>query len=366
MGGDGLTSRFMVAIPLALLISGCVSFGGSPEKEVVYVTQTTTTSSTPTSPPTYFKLNVIYNQVGRSLEVQAQAYSLSSNGNPNFYGFKIRSMAVGSKETNTYPQLEWPLCNDSMEGIKIRVLEGGTEQKNGLWSGMHCSGDSRQYFLIIGPDFEMRMGTYEGQTPAAPKPVVATPRVIFSEDPEGRTLTVTETDAGVNWTDIQSSGCGFGSPYGRLVRVGDVIQVSVGAEPCLIQVIFKPNGAVLFQARFEPDQQSAPTISLSRDESNDRLSLASAGSDAAWNRLYLKADAEGTAYALNQAATLGTASNVSSTYTQITANPDSMEAGEYIEFCSTGGGPSPMTYTILDGPTNSVIGSFTFSEVAAC
>ncbi len=121
---------------------------------------------------------------------------------------------------------------------------------------------------------------------------------------------------------------------------------------------------------------STPTFSLSRDESADKLSVTSADSDADWNRLALKTEGANICVRLNAATPMGACSgtdaNVAATpvaaaNTDVTATANLMEAGEYLEFCeSTAAANTPVTITVVDTSANSVIGSFTFSDIAVC
>ena len=126
--------------------------------------------------------------------------------------------------------------------------------------------------------------------------------------------------------------------------------------------------------------QSAPTFALQRDDATDRLSVTSADSDADWNRLAVKITSTvpaGACVSGNQdvqaatcaadadafAATTGT--NLDADNTELTGTANLMSAGEYIEFCATALA-SGVTVVVVDTTANSVIGTFTFNDIAAC
>jgi flagellin-like protein len=121
---------------------------------------------------------------------------------------------------------------------------------------------------------------------------------------------------------------------------------------------------------------SAPTFALSRNDATDQLSVTSADSDADWNRLAVKASsgvittcvklnaASGASCSGTDASTaqpVVTASNI-----DLTATANLMSAGEYIEFCNPTTVATGVTYTIVDTTANSVIGTFTFNDIAIC
>ena len=124
--------------------------------------------------------------------------------------------------------------------------------------------------------------------------------------------------------------------------------------------------------------QSAPTFALQRNDALDRLSVTSADTDADWNRLAIKASAAGTEMRLNCATgtTLQAAGTpagcpaqlaVATTNVEATGSADLMSAGEYIEFCTTASpAATGITYTVVDTTANSVVGTFTFNDVAVC
>lgn len=192
--------RALVLVGVVLL-SGCAA--GTPEPQVVYVTQTS--APAPTVQPTYLKVNLVFNQVGESLMVQMQAFSLNAQGEPSYSGYSIRSVAVSSAETNRPVQGDWPLCNERMEGLRIKVFEGegnGGEIADRLWNGIHCTGEESQYVFTILENRDVRFGAYTGN----PSPPPRAPEISFSKDSSAKTLTVVQAPANAKWDVLEFSG----------------------------------------------------------------------------------------------------------------------------------------------------------------
>jgi flagellin-like protein len=120
---------------------------------------------------------------------------------------------------------------------------------------------------------------------------------------------------------------------------------------------------------------SAPTFALNRDDASDRLSVTSADSDADWNRLAAKVSSTipmGVTFYTHlngpTSAAGATDTALSASNTEITGTADLMSAGEFLEFCEVGSA-MPVTgvsIVIVDTTANSVIGTFTFNDIALC
>jgi hypothetical protein len=110
----------------------------------------------------------------------------------------------------------------------------------------------------------------------------------------------------------------------------------------------------------------APCVALQRDDTLDRLSVPEAGV-ADWDQLAIKASAPGTSFALNANATAAD-TDVGTAFTEVTGLGQAIVAGDYLEFCGDAGPFASITYTVIksQGESTSVIGAFTFHDIAAC
>lgn len=230
-----------------LALAGCIQIGGGDEEpeRIVYVTETAA-PPTLTGPPTYLKLNVVFNQYGAPLTVQAQAYGLDSKGQPSYAGFNIRALAVSSNERNEYnTAAEWVPCDEDMEGIRIKVFSRSELEQDLLWSGIHCTGDTKQYFLTIPPNLDLKFGDYTGSI----KPAPAAPTISFNKDSDERTLTVIQASGNANWTDINHTACPQlkGTPGSNWkVMAGDKLSQCTGT----VKVTHVPSDSLLYETTF--------------------------------------------------------------------------------------------------------------------
>lgn len=233
---------------LALLALG---FSGCAQPETVYVDRPVTVTATPPTPPTYLRFNLIFNQFGEPVTVQAQGFGLDSQGKQSYSGFSIRSYAVSTQVRNEYPNpIEWVPCKETMEGIRIKVLEGNDVIRDLIWSGIHCYGDSKQYALTIDPDADLSFGAYTG-TPATPTAPAKVPTISFNKDSADRTLTVVQSEA-ADWSDIgvSATGCFFGQPESGRVQAGDVLRFGSEPETCTVYVYWRPTDDMIYETTF--------------------------------------------------------------------------------------------------------------------
>jgi flagellin-like protein len=116
---------------------------------------------------------------------------------------------------------------------------------------------------------------------------------------------------------------------------------------------------------------NTPTFILNRNEATDRLSVTSADSDADWNRLAIKsdhADAGEAAFVELNAVATSSSTELTATNTEITDVADPMQAGDFLAFCAEDAVAysGPYTFTLVDTSANSVIGSYSFTDLIEC
>jgi flagellin-like protein len=138
---------------------------------------------------------------------------------------------------------------------------------------------------------------------------------------------------------------------------------------------------------------SAPSISWTADEGNDRLTVSTAAQNADWNRLTVQLDSctsTGSAIAfvgqdtatpdiyINEAAdddaTTGdhdlnsapSATTCSPLSVEITGVATKISAGDYIEFCVAPGTMANAKVTIKDTTANAVVHTYTFTTIDPC
>ena len=95
-----------------------------------------------------------------------------------------------------------------MEGIRVKVLLNGDVVEDGVWAGIHCTGDAKQYVLSIHPGFELGFGPYEG-SPSTLEPAPVPPRapnISFNKDSSADSITVVQADPGMTWGEFDLSG----------------------------------------------------------------------------------------------------------------------------------------------------------------
>ncbi|MGB0653269.1 MAG: archaellin/type IV pilin N-terminal domain-containing protein [Thermoplasmatota archaeon] len=113
------------------------------------------------------------------------------------------------------------------------------------------------------------------------------------------------------------------------------------------------------------DSETGAAMKFQKDESDDQIKVVSAENTIDWDRISLKASATGSTYDVNDAAATGDTAVTAS----LAAIPDtdSIEAGDYIEFCGTAGAiTTDTTYTLVDNAANQVLAEMTFDSLAAC
>lgn len=121
--------------------------------------------------------------------------------------------------------------------------------------------------------------------------------------------------------------------------------------------------------------ETAPTFGLQRDDLEDKLTVTSASAGADWARLTVRLvslDGAGVIHLGNtmDADYVGEAADDTgpaiTTPVAIAAQTHVMVAGEWLQFCRSGGGAGPVSVQIVDVVSNQAMGTFSFGTIAAC
>lgn len=109
---------------------------------------------------------------------------------------------------------------------------------------------------------------------------------------------------------------------------------------------------------------SAPEVSFTKDEADDRLTVVRASAGLDWSEFMLRADgAEGMYLALNgPASEAGTRVSGHGTFLPMA----DLGAGDFLSFCVSGSTASDVEVMLTHVPSNALTGSHTFSSIAAC
>ena len=141
-----------------LVLAGCT---GEPRTEYVTVPVTVTETATVTKAPepaTFWKLSTIQNNAGQqNLELRVQAYTLNSNGDKSYSGYRIASFNV-KPGANSYGPESFPKCDSNMQGVKAEIWIGGEEEYEYVWGGQHCTNDAKAYTFTINQGYTMNLG----------------------------------------------------------------------------------------------------------------------------------------------------------------------------------------------------------------
>lgn len=92
------------------------------------------------------------NNDGRSFSLQIQPYAMGNDGKQNWNAYPVKVVAVNQAGEQEKGYLDWPSCDASTEGVRIKVYtEGGTQTMvyDRFWAGIHCTGKDARYVVTI-------------------------------------------------------------------------------------------------------------------------------------------------------------------------------------------------------------------------
>jgi hypothetical protein len=112
-------------------------------------------------------------------------------------------------------------------------------------------------------------------------------------------------------------------------------------------------------------QNVAPAFNLAKNEEADSLGVESAAQNADWNRLLLQSDAA-IRFEVNADATEASRVAAPGIRVDITDEPHPMAVGDFLAFCGESGPLSAVTIEMIDEEANQNMGSWVFSDMAAC
>jgi hypothetical protein len=112
--------------------------------------------------------------------------------------------------------------------------------------------------------------------------------------------------------------------------------------------------------------ETTPSMNFLEDEANDRVIVQSTSDNADWRGLALRTTMSGLRFALNEQPAPGAQTLAAGSWTPVASQAQSVNAGEFIAFCATGGPRDAVTLDMNHVATDTAMGSFQFTTIESC
>jgi hypothetical protein len=110
----------------------------------------------------------------------------------------------------------------------------------------------------------------------------------------------------------------------------------------------------------------APSVTLQKDEREDQVVVTAVEAGFEWETLGLKGEPAGTQVSAGGADEAPAIQLIPDESRRPSSSAEEVLAGDVLRFCATDGTLGPVTYSIAEMETNTLVSVVTFQDVARC